>query len=67
MENEQKLRSIASSYKPNASLEELLLLKQRNPQEFAKLPASKRISVGHYLNAKSAHQQLAKMEEQHAN
>lgn len=50
---ERKLREMADGYKPNPTFDELA---RRDHQT---LSASQRIALGHYLQAKDAHRQLA--------
>ena len=48
--------SIAASFAQDDALDTLAELKTNDAAAFARLPASKRMSLGYYLTAKAAHE-----------
>jgi len=60
---EQK-RQLAKGFKHDPAMEALLRSLQREPDEFAKLPPTKRIAVGHYQTQKAAFVEVGKVDKQ---
>lgn len=59
----RRLESLATQYKPSDEMDELLKLKQSNLTNFnTSVSAAERIKVGHYLNAKTAREELERRE-----
>jgi len=59
-ETSEELRdqSLARTYQYNAEFERHLATLKNNPEEFAKLPPSVKIAVGHYKDAREAFRKI---------
>ncbi|MDQ3380555.1 MAG: hypothetical protein M3546_09565 [Actinomycetota bacterium] len=50
---ERRLRNRARAWKPDAELDRLVALRNEQPQSYASFPATLKIRLGYYLEAKA--------------